>query len=221
VLLDPERPVVIWLIDELIEFAKALAAELGEASGMSVFGSNGSWLCAAAAASAGERALVTGFADEPSAAAFTFCAALGVVPVPDDDVNVWLILISWSNWFNEIIWPTMAVESTGAVGSWFCSSVDKRFKKVVSNPEPDVAIDEVPLDEPVLGVALGPAALAIPLVAAGLRLFMIDGMVKLAETLCDILPPWSFLDLDPDVQAFINPAITWENNFRTLHCLGA
>jgi hypothetical protein len=69
----------------------------------------------------------------------------------------------------------------------------------VSNPEPDVALDEVPLDEPMLGVALGPVALAIPLVAAGLRLFMIDGMVKLAETLRDILPPWSFLDLDPDV----------------------
>jgi hypothetical protein len=62
-----------------------------------------------------------------------------------------------------------------------------------------VALDDVPLDEPVLVVALGPTAFAVALVAAGLRLFKIVGMVKFAETRCDINPPWRFVDLDPDV----------------------
>ena len=86
-------------------------------------------------------------------------ATFGLVPVDCEEVEldpvtlpgarlerVWLIEISWSSWFNETICPTIAVGSTGDVGSWFCSSVTRRFRNVVCRLLAEVA-DEVLLDE--------------------------------------------------------------------------
>jgi hypothetical protein len=72
-------------------------------------------------------AVAAGFEVEP--------VDVGLVIVP----SVWLIEISWSNWFSETIWPTIAVGSTGEVGSWFCSSVTSRFRNVVCRLLDEVA----------------------------------------------------------------------------------
>ena len=46
---------------------------------------------------------------------------LAVPELLDDEpvrpLSVWLMEISWSNWFRDTIWPTIAVGSTGEVGS--------------------------------------------------------------------------------------------------------
>lgn len=60
--------------------------------------------------------------------------------------SVWLIEISWSSWFNETICPTIAVGSTGDVGSWFCNSVTRRLRNVVCRLLAEVA-EEALLDE--------------------------------------------------------------------------
>jgi len=87
----------------------AIAPALPEARGIIVFGSKGSWFVAAPAV------------EGESVPARSLAAA--VVPwtalaVDDEEVpRVWLMLISCSSWFSEIICPTIAVGSTGAVGS--------------------------------------------------------------------------------------------------------
>jgi hypothetical protein len=50
---------------------------------------------------------------------------------------------------SEHIWLTISVGSTGCVGSWFCSSVTRRFRKVLSrsfDDNPEGLLDE-PVDE--------------------------------------------------------------------------
>jgi hypothetical protein len=88
------------------------------------------------------------------------------------------MLMSWSNWFSEIIWPTIAVESTGAVGSWFCNSCARRFRNVVSNPPLELLLE---VEVPVLVAVAVPAGLftafATPLFATGLSVFKIVGIV--------------------------------------------
>jgi hypothetical protein len=73
--------------------------------------------------------------------------------------SVWLIEMSWSNWFSDTNCPTIAVGSTGAVGSWFCNSVTSKFRKVSWRlvDESPVGAVEVLLDvfaEPVTAFAL-------------------------------------------------------------------
>jgi hypothetical protein len=94
--------------------------------------------------------------------AFVFApwVLLEVLGVPDMLLNVWLIEISWSNWFSDTICPTIAVGSTGAVGSWFCNSVTSRFRNVSCKLVADVA-------EELLDVLLVPFVL-LPLVLGAL-----------------------------------------------------
>ncbi len=73
--------------------------------------------------------------------------------------SVWLMLMSWSNWLSETIWPTISVGSTGEVGSWFCNSVTSRFRNVSCRLVDEVALEllDVLLDEPLVPLVL-PAA---------------------------------------------------------------
>jgi len=114
----PERPMVEEFSEELIE--AATAPELLELRGIIVFGSNGSWVLAAPAVE-GESVLtipppVVDSALAPLVVCPTCCTNPDA-PFVEEPVTVWLMLISWSSWFRDIIWPTIAVESTGAVGS--------------------------------------------------------------------------------------------------------
>jgi hypothetical protein len=96
------------------------------------------------------------------------CVELELPDVPGARLeSVWLMLMSWSNWFSETICPTISVGSTGEVGSWFCNSVTSRLRKVSCRLVDDVALellDEL-LDEPlvplVLLAALGATALFV------------------------------------------------------------
>jgi hypothetical protein len=69
------------------------------------------------------------------------------------------MLINCPNWLSEIICPTIAVESTGAVGSWFCNSCERRLRKVDPIPPSAVLFED---DPPVLvvPVAFGRAIVA-------------------------------------------------------------
>jgi hypothetical protein len=81
----------------------------------------------------------------------------------------------WSSWLSEIIWPTIAVESTGAVGSWFCNSVANKFKKVLPIPLAEVLPAFVPVVGAVLAFAL--TAFLTELTAAGWSVFKTVGKV--------------------------------------------
>jgi hypothetical protein len=86
------------------------------------------------------------------------------------------MLMSWSNWFSEIICPTIAVESTGAVGSWFCNSCARRLRNVVSSPPLELLLEvEFPVVAP-LGPTAAFTAFATPLLATGLSVFKIVGI---------------------------------------------
>jgi hypothetical protein len=77
--------------------------------------------------------------------------------------SVWLMLMSWSNWLSETIWPTISVGSTGEVGSWFCSSVTSRLRKVSCRLVDEVALE---LFEALDGL-LVLVVLPVPLAALG------------------------------------------------------
>jgi hypothetical protein len=110
---------------ELMDAAAALA--LPKPRGIIVFGSKGSWLVAAPAVE-GERLLaIPPIADVRAALFGDVCEEVDpevplVPPVPLEAVelaalSIWFMLTSCPSWLSEIIWPTIAVESTGAVGS--------------------------------------------------------------------------------------------------------
>jgi hypothetical protein len=94
--------------------------------------------------------------------------------------SVWLMLMSWSSEFREIICPTIAVESTGAVGSWFCNSLTSKLRNVELVLEPPRA--ELELVEEV-----------VELVAFAVALFVVDWAVLTIDARLigdvDMLPP--------------------------------
>jgi hypothetical protein len=175
-LLDGEKFIVAGLIEKLLG---AVEPGLAKFRGMSVVGSNGSRLAAAPATVAGSELARPPMAEELAvslAVAAGFCTDPVVDPVVPvlSPVMVWLMLMSWSSWFSEIIWPTISVESTGAVGSWFCNSVDSRLRKVLPK-----AVTEVPL-ELVLALVVELAALVeVRVLAAFLAAAPADGPIEL------------------------------------------
>jgi hypothetical protein len=114
-LLAEEKLIDAGLNDELEE--APVPPGLPAFRGIIVVGSNGSIFIAAAATAAGSV-----LASPPLAVelALSLAVAAGCFTDPVvvlSPVRVWLMLMSWSSWLSEIIWPTIAVESTGAVGS--------------------------------------------------------------------------------------------------------
>jgi hypothetical protein len=119
-------------------------------------------------------------------------AVLPVAGVVDVDLeaapSTWLMLINWSSWFSEIICPTIAVESMGAVGSWFCNSLTRRFRNVV----PAVVPSRPPVEVvEVLDVVFAVAAFAFALreTAFALRRFSGDKDVLAFVAETDIFSP--------------------------------
>jgi hypothetical protein len=115
-LLAPDWPKVEVLRTGLMDADAALA--LPKFQGIIVFGSKGSWLVAAPAVEGESVLAIPLFADVSaalSAAAFETCDVVDVVDVAE--VNAELMLMSCPSSLSEIIWPTIAVESTGEVGS--------------------------------------------------------------------------------------------------------
>jgi hypothetical protein len=173
-LLVVEEPLVTGFI-EGFDSAPGAPAVAGFRGNM-VLGSNGSWLATAPATEDERVLMVAPLAEESGAlpAVVPDGCSNPVDPVPVDPVTAWLMLMSWSSWLSEIIWPTIAVESMGAVGSWFCNSVANRFRKVLPIP-----VDEVPAFVPVVGAvpAFAFTALLTTLTAGGCSAFKTAGKV--------------------------------------------